>query len=115
MIHSNDDGKKFTKICKVTDLSESSGKRFNVDGIDVAVFRQRNEVYAMSNVCAHQHTSVIYESFIEDGYAVCPSHGWMFCLKDGKRPEGRRGIDSYPIEIRNGEVFIHVYEKKCNF
>ena len=95
----------YKKICKVSDLKESQGKRFLIDDVEIAVFKINDEVYAVNNICPHQHTALIYDGFIEDGCVVCPAHGWMFNLKTGKQPTGASGLDTYPIKIIDEEVF----------
>ncbi len=105
----------FTKICKVSELKENQGKRFLINEVDIAIFKINEEVFAVSNTCPHQHTSVIYDGFIEYGCVVCPAHGWMFNLKTGKQPTGARGLDSYPIKIIDDEVFVLVKAKELKW
>ena len=107
--------KGFTKICKVSELKENQGKRFLINEVDIALFKIKNEVFAVSNICPHQHTSVIYDGFVEDGCVVCPAHGWMFNLKTGKKQTGARGLDSYPIMIIDEEVFVLVKAKELKW
>jgi len=108
-----DDG--FTKICKVSELKENQGKRFLVNDVDVAVFKVNGEIFVLNNVCPHQHTSVIYDGFIEDGCVVCPAHGWMFNLKTGKQPTGAKGLDSYPVKVIDDEIFAIVRAKELKW
>jgi 3-phenylpropionate/trans-cinnamate dioxygenase ferredoxin subunit len=108
-----DDG--YTKICKVSELKENQGKRFLVNDVDVAVFKVNGEIFILNNVCPHQHTSVIYDGFIEDGCVVCPAHGWMFNLKTGNQPTGAKGLDSYPVKIIDDEIFAIVKAKELKW
>lgn len=106
---------RFVKLCKLSELKENQGKRFLVDEIEVAVFKIADEVFAVNNICPHQHTALIYDGFIEDGCVVCPAHGWMFDLRTGKRPTGSRGIDSYPVKTENDDVFVLVNAKELKW
>jgi len=108
----------YIKLCKLLDLNENAGKRFIVDDpdgsgrvVEVALFLIDGEVFAVSNICPHQHTALIYDGFIENGCVVCPAHGWMFNLKTGKQPTGARGLDVYPVKVINDEVFVMVKPK----
>ena len=105
----------YKKVCKVSDLYESRGKRFLINDVDIAIFKINGEVFAVSNTCPHQHTSVIYDGFVEDGCVVCPAHGWMFNLKTGKQPTGARGLDSYLVKIIDDEVFVLVKPKELKW
>lgn len=105
----------YTRVCTVSELAENRGKRFLINDVDVAVFKVNEEIFVLNNVCPHQHTSVIYDGFIEDGCVVCPAHGWMFNLKTGKQPTGAKGLDSYPVKVIDDEIFAIVKAKELKW
>ncbi|MCX8107111.1 MAG: Rieske 2Fe-2S domain-containing protein [Ignavibacterium album] len=114
--------KKFYKVCKINELRENKGRRFVIpasddsgDEVEIAVFKVDGDIYALSNICPHQHTALIYDGFIEDGCVVCPAHGWKFDLKTGNQPTGRKGLDVYPIKIEKDEIFVAAHSKKFNW
>lgn len=108
---------EFKKICKLSELKEKQGRRFYIDEVDVAVFKVDGVVYALSNICPHQHSTVMYDGFIENEKVVCPVHGWEFKLCDGTIGEGRKGLDSYEAKIENDDVYVKVFKRelKWNF
>lgn len=106
---------EFKRICSINELNESQGKRFIVDNIDIAVFKMNGEVYALSNICPHQHSPIIYDGFIEDGMIVCPAHGWEFELKTGKLGGERRGLSCFDVKVEDDEVFVKVYIKELKW
>jgi len=105
----------FQKICSVKDLIENSGKRFIVNDVEIAVFLVDNKVYALSNICPHKQTALIYDGFIENGFVTCPAHGWMFNLLTGKTPVGGNGLNTYETIIVEHQVFVKVEEKKYSW
>lgn len=105
----------FEKICSVKDLHENAGKRFIVNNTDIAVFLINDKIYAVSNICPHQHSALIYDGFIEDESIVCPAHGWMFNLKSGKTPTGTKGLDTFETKIIDEQVYVKVEEKKYSW
>ncbi|HMN49879.1 MAG TPA: Rieske 2Fe-2S domain-containing protein [Ignavibacteriaceae bacterium] len=105
----------YEKICKLSDLKENQGKRFLINDVDLAVFKVDDKIFALSNICPHQHTKIIYDGVVEDGCVVCPAHGWMFNLKTGKQPTGARGLDSFTIKILNDEVYVLVKAKELKW
>jgi 3-phenylpropionate/trans-cinnamate dioxygenase ferredoxin component len=107
--------KGFKKICNLNSLQEKRGKRFLINDVDVALFKVDGEVFALYNICPHQQSALIYDGFIEDGCVVCPAHGWMFNLHTGKKPDGRNGLQVYPVEIADDDVFVQVVPKKVNW
>jgi len=55
------------------------------DGERIAVFRDGNQVGAVTNLCAHQH-GPLGEGRIIDGCITCPWHGYQYRLADGCAP-----------------------------
>lgn len=106
---------QFIKLCKISELHENHGKRFIVDNSEIAVFKIGDEVFAINNICPHQHTALLYDGFVEDRCVVCPAHGWKFDLRTGKRQSGGRGVTSYPIKFENDDVFICVKRKELKW
>ena len=105
----------FKKICRVSELKENQGKRFLINDVEVAVFKIEEEIFIVSNICPHQHTTIIYDGFIEDGCVVCPAHGWMFNLKTGKQPTGARGLDTFPVKIIDDEVYAIIKARELKW
>ena len=105
----------YKKLCKLSALRENQGKRFIVENVEIAVFKINEEVFAIGNVCPHQHTALLYDGFVENGFVVCPAHGWMFDIRTGKQPSGSRGVDSYPVIIEDEEVYILVKAKELKW
>jgi len=103
------------EVCKISDLSEGKGKRFIIDDDEIAIFMVNGKVYALSNICPHQHSAIIYDGIIEEEYVVCPAHGWKFRLSDGKKENGYNGLKSYPVKIIDNKVFVVVSKSKFNW
>ncbi|MCW8960774.1 MAG: nitrite reductase (NAD(P)H) small subunit [Ignavibacteriaceae bacterium] len=102
----------FQFVCKLDELKDKVGRRFIVDEVEIAIFKIESEVFAVSNICPHQQTHLIYDGFIEDEFVTCPAHGWKFNLRTGKKDSGSIGLDSYLVQIYEDRVFIKVYPKK---
>lgn len=102
----------FKFICKLSDLKENAGQRFIIEETEIAVFKVDDKIYALSNICPHQHTALIYDGYLEDGCIVCPVHGWKFDLQTGKKTSGRRGLDSYKVNVMKDDVFVKVVPPK---
>lgn len=103
---------EYQKICSIKDLHADGGKRFIVSNTEIAVFLINNKIYALSNICPHQHTALIYDGIIENEFVVCPAHGWMFNLKTGRTSTGSKGLEAYKTMVVDEEVYVKVEEKK---
>lgn len=105
----------FTKVCRVDDLKEKVGQRFFVNDVEIAVFKVDGKIYALNNVCPHQHSAIIYDGFIEDCKVICPAHGWEFNLTDGKLGNDRKGLDTYEVKLIDDDVYVKVVKKELNW
>jgi nitrite reductase/ring-hydroxylating ferredoxin subunit len=105
----------FEYLCEVNILKDSIGQRFYINDVDVAVFKVGEKIFAVSNICPHQHAPQIYEGFIENECVVCPLHGWIFRLDNGNLFGGSKGLDVFETKIIDGKIFIKVFKKEFNW
>jgi len=105
----------FIKICDINDLEEDIGKRFIVNETELALFKSNGEIFALSNICPHKQTALIYDGFVEEGCVVCPAHGWEFDLRTGNKKSGSKGLDSYEVKVVDENIFVKVIPKKSNW
>jgi NAD(P)H-dependent nitrite reductase small subunit len=106
---------EFTFLCQMNDLPENIGKKFIINDVEIAVFKINSKVFALSNICPHQQTHLIYDGFIEDEFVVCPAHGWKFNLRTGKKDSGSNGLQIYPVEVVDSKVYIQVIPRKMHW
>lgn len=98
----------FVKVCNINELKDEEGKQFFVDDVEIALFKVKNRVFAVSNICPHQKTHLMYDGIIENEFVICPLHGWKFNLYDGSMPNGRRGIGVYEVIVLGDDVYVKV-------
>ncbi|WP_026942746.1 thiamine pyrophosphate-binding protein [Hellea balneolensis] len=94
------------------DLPEGRVKTVSADDHFICLSHFDGQWAAMDNHCPHQG-GPLGEGTIEKGednkcWLRCPWHGWDFDPLTGKSPGGHddEGQTLYPVEIRDGEVFI---------
>ncbi len=96
------------------ELPINATKKFkDLYGRDLVLVRTgEHEVKAMSTVCTHLGCTVYWEKDREEFY--CPCHAGRFD-KDGKVLAGPppRPLDSYDVEIDEGNVFIYFKDKEA--
>jgi 3-phenylpropionate/trans-cinnamate dioxygenase ferredoxin component len=112
MISDRESLEGFQLCCSINDLNDDTGKRFIVNNVEIAVFLIQNKAYAVSNICPHKHSALIYDGFVEGENVVCPAHGWTFNIKTGKTPAGNHGLDVYETVCVEDQVYVKVEEKK---
>lgn len=75
-------------------------------GERIAVFRDGQQIAALTNLCAHQN-GPIGEGCIIDGYVTCPWHGYQYRLADGCAPAPfTEKLAMYPVRLNRGIVEV---------
>jgi nitrite reductase/ring-hydroxylating ferredoxin subunit len=99
---------EFVKICRTDEVYNRKGKRFQLDDEnEIAIFKVDGQYYAVDNICPHNHTSQIYDGYIEELYVACPVHGFRFHLKTGEQPT-KEGCKLRTFELMIKDEFIFV-------
>ncbi|HEX2961455.1 MAG TPA: nitrite reductase (NAD(P)H) small subunit [Ignavibacteriales bacterium] len=109
------DTEGFTKLCRLSELKENEGKKFIIDEAEIALIKTEGEVFALDNICPHQHAAIIYDGFVEEGCIVCPAHGWMFDLRTGCMKTGSRGLKSYNVKVIDNYVYVKAEGRSLKF
>ncbi len=94
------------RLAASADVKEASGRVIECHGHEIALFRNGDEVYAVSNICPHQHIPVIAEGARTGSVITCPMHGWSFDLRTGKATGGSGSLRTFPVTLRDGGVWI---------
>jgi len=107
-----EDTSPFVKVASLRDLRPGKGMIVKVNGTDIALFKERDEVFALNNVCAHQHFSMLHEGKVEDGTVMCPMHGWVYELRSGRSLSGQGRVACYPVRIVENDILVRVPESR---
>ena len=66
------------------------------------------QYYAIDNYCPHQG-GPLGEGLIENGFVVCPWHGYEYAPQDGSPPGGYDDrVESFPLEQREDGIYVAV-------
>jgi len=97
---------KYLKIANIKDIPQKTGKKVQVNGKSIALFKYEDNIFALNNRCPHQGAD-ISDGFVKEGRAVCPLHGWSFDLETGAfiGNENTR-IRTYEIKVEGNDVLI---------
>ena len=76
-------------------------------GERIAVFRDGDKIYAVSNVCRHQG-GPLGEGRIVDGCVTCPWHGFQYRPGDGRAPDPYdERIATYRTRVVAGVAYVY--------
>jgi nitrite reductase/ring-hydroxylating ferredoxin subunit len=78
-----------------------------VDGHDLAVFRQEDGVYALDDICSHEF-SRLSEGEMWDGEVYCPKHGSRFNIRSGEVTglPATQPVGTYPAKEEDGWIYV---------
>ncbi len=97
----------FERVARVSEIPAGRGLRVRVGGRDVGLWRVGAEVFAMDDVCPHAGYP-LHEGDLDGRFAICPGHGWAFCVATGLAPEeiDEPAQERWPVQIRGDEVWL---------
>ena len=96
------------EVCAVDELKPGDYRTLWIDDEEVAVIKCNNQVHAIQDICTHDGGELTGGT-IEGCEIECPRHGARFDIRTGAVlcPPAYEPIDIYPVEIRNGRIFVN--------
>src|SRR5262250_3807910 len=93
---------------KRNELGSDGRKLVRQDGKQVLVIAQEGRLFAIANRCPHEGYP-LSEGTIGPGCVLtCNWHNWKFDLASGAALVGRDPVRVYPLEERDGELWVDV-------
>lgn len=97
----------WTDVAAEAALAENRPLRVDAGDAPVMLVRQGEEIFAIAAVCTHVG-GPLDEGKIEGENVVCPWHGSVFCLRDGRLLHGPATIAQRAYEVRRQDDRIAV-------
>ncbi len=104
------DAEGWVPVCAAKELSCADVLRFDCGKKTFALYRDESgKLYATDGLCTHANVHLV-SGLVKGGMIECSKHNGRFNLADGTpaRAPICRGLATYPIEDRNGELHINV-------
>ena len=99
------------EVCALDELPDGGARRYDGDGIRVAMVRIGDDVYAIGDRCSHADVSLSEGEVDPDARTIeCIKHGSTFDLRTGE-PEtlpATRPVPVYRVFVRDGVVVLEV-------
>jgi 3-phenylpropionate/trans-cinnamate dioxygenase ferredoxin subunit len=99
----------FTRACAVSDVEDGKALAVEVDGVELALVRNGDDVYAIYDECSHASIA-LSEGDVEGCTLECWLHGSRFDLRTGA-PTGlpaTEPVPVYPVRLEAGDVLVDV-------
>lgn len=104
------DADGWIEVCAAADLGNSDVLRFDHGRKTYALYRDANgSLFATDGICTHGNNRLA-DGLVIGGAIECPKHNGRFNLADGSpaRAPICRGLRTYPLEARNGRLFLNL-------
>ena len=97
----------WTDAAAFDELWDGAGIAVAAGGLEVALFRIGDAVYATDNLCSHGHARLC-EGFVEGFDIECPLHQGRFDVRSGAATcaPAVDAIKTFPVRIEGGRVFL---------
>ena len=94
------------KVGQVSEISNSTGKTFEIDGKNIAIFNLDNKFVAIDNACKHKGGS-LGDGELDGTTVTCPLHGWQYNITNGEcltNPNVK--LDSYDVKVDEDTIIL---------
>ncbi|HLK95548.1 MAG TPA: non-heme iron oxygenase ferredoxin subunit [Nocardioidaceae bacterium] len=99
----------FTRACALQEVEEGKALAVQVDGVELALVRAGDEVFAIFDECSHASIA-LSEGDVEGCTVECWLHGSRFDLRSGA-PLGlpaTEPVPVYPVRLESDDVLVDV-------
>jgi 3-phenylpropionate/trans-cinnamate dioxygenase ferredoxin subunit len=102
---------QFHRACALADVAVGGVAAVDVEGVEVAIIRTEEEVFAIRDECSHAAIALSEGDVDTDGCEIeCWLHGSRFDLRTGK-PTGRPAYEPvaiYPCKVEGDAIVVSV-------
>ena len=99
---------EWVRVASLAELqSEGLGQAVKAAGLQIALFRWEDRVFAVEDLCPHLGFP-LSEGIVQCGEVICNWHGWHVRLEDGSCRRERERAKVFPCEIRGEDVYIQI-------
>ncbi len=96
----------YEPVIALNRLREGTGTSVRVRDVEIALFLRDDTVYAIENLCPHQHIPVLAEGELDGTVLTCPMHGWSFDIRTGKCVHASCRLRKFDVRIEDGQIYI---------
>ena len=100
----------WVKAISYAELKQKQRKIFRHQGRQITLFDTPEGVFACNNRCPHEGYPLREGTLDDRCILTCNWHNWKFDLKTGANLYGGDKVRVYPVELRDGDVWIDLSE-----
>ena len=103
-------GSTWARAASLDALKNKGRLVFRKAGRQIVLFDTPQGVFACNNRCPHEGYPLREGSLDERCVVTCNWHNWKFDLKSGRNLYDGEGLRTYPVEIRDGDIWIDLVD-----
>jgi 3-phenylpropionate/trans-cinnamate dioxygenase ferredoxin subunit len=99
------------RLCSEDDLALGTVRRYEVEGVAVALVRCEGGYRAINDNCSHEDYPLSEGEVDPELCEIeCKRHGSTFSLLDGEPQSfpATRAVRVFPVEVTDGDVYVEV-------
>ncbi len=94
------------RIAKRSDVPRNRRLLVSIEGLDILLLNVDDRIYAIDNVCPHQHFSALHQGLLKELELTCPIHGSTFNVGSGESVEDRGTLRRYSVILDGDEIYV---------
>ena len=98
----------FIRVADVDSLQQKGRLVVECEGRQILLIHSENSIFALNNRCPHEGYPLKVGTLTEGCVLTCNWHNWKFDLDSGETLVGGDKVRRYPVEVRDGEVFVDI-------
>ncbi len=96
------------RVASIVEFRPESGREVTVADRVIAVFRIKDEFFALDGICPHAG-GPLGKGFVTGNRVTCPWHGWQFDVTNGRHClNAHVTAETFPVVLENGEVYVEI-------
>jgi nitrite reductase/ring-hydroxylating ferredoxin subunit len=97
-------------VSRVANVQPGELAAFDIDGIRVAVANVEGRLFAIDELCTHEHCSLVEEGTLEGPVVTCGCQGAQFDVRTGEvlAAPAVEPLRAYPVHLDRDEIVVEV-------
>ena len=98
-------------VCRFDDISPDTARKFDVNGVAVAVVRLGDDLYAIGDTCSHADVSLSEGEVLCDTKEIeCWKHGSAFSLETGEPQTlpATQPVPVFVVRVVDGDIVVDI-------
>jgi nitrite reductase (NADH) small subunit len=95
------------KVAKTSEVPLNKGRKFTVQGRELAVFNCGGEFHAIDDTCAHLG-GPLSEGIVQGKQVTCPWHDWTYDVTTGQEIYNEGAVCSYRTRVEGDDIIVEI-------